>query len=923
MRTKLLAILVANLFAGGSALAADEPFIWNGSGTLGGRLTDTEGAERNGAYGTSGTTLAPFTGPRDEAKANEYRDLDNNVISVIDARGGNSKYFFRFFGENFGADDQYFDLRGGAYGLFKAQLYQDKIPHYLSWNALTPLSNPGGTKQTGAGAYPPYQNPATWNSFDYGIQRDTTGGNFEVSLNSPWFVRADYNQVETTGVKVNSGQLGTGSSNGIIELGMPVDTMTKNATIEAGYTGKTWNIKLAFLDSKFDSGVGQVAWSNFYMQNALDVFYSPPESELKKWSLSGSVRSLPFDSALVARVTQSKLTNSFAVDGYGLKPAGSHSPPTGVGYLYTAPSSSNFDGDHKTTSAAVSLTSTPVAKLESRLYYSYYDKENNSTAIGYAAGGQGPAGSTCPGGNTVSRYCLGALAPIEPFGYEKTEYGLDLAYRFTPRHKLSGGVGVLLVDRHLEPAPETEDRSFWLEYRGRLLDNFGGRLTYRYTERRSEFDHSYTNNSSGQTPAQVPYYFAAYDVSNSDRDKVKLQFDWTPLPELAVNFGATWQQTDYKDLYYGRLDDTRTTYDLTVTYGDPSAFHVTAIGNWGDVEFNQAYRTIASGQSPLPGGPQTATTFDWGTANTQGNWLVGLQADWPVNERLAVMGSVSYGETDGGVDFWSGSYAGAGGFQGGPLVNYVTDNTETTRINLKADYRFNKSWSMTAGYAYEKYDYADDQMRGYQGYYPYYQNLGSTNNSWYSGAYANPGYTNNIFYLTAKWTWDPPITPPPAMKVAQAPVSAPAPAVTPPPPKPAAPAAAPAPAPQVQKITLDSKVLFDFDKAVLKPEGKAAIDSQVVGKLAQVQKLEVVLVTGHTDRLGSDAYNQKLSVKRADAVRDYLVGKGVDKARIETLGLGEKQPVVQCEQKNRKELIACLAPNRRVEVQVKGEATRR
>ncbi|MBK9703383.1 MAG: OmpA family protein [Betaproteobacteria bacterium] len=164
-----------------------------------------------------------------------------------------------------------------------------------------------------------------------------------------------------------------------------------------------------------------------------------------------------------------------------------------------------------------------------------------------------------------------------------------------------------------------------------------------------------------------------------------------------------------------------------------------------------------------------------------------------------------------------------------------------------------------------------------------------------------------------------------ALKVAEAPrATAPVTAPPPPPaPKPATPAPAPVPAPQVQKITLDSKVLFDFDKAVLKPEGKAAIDSQVVGKLAQVQKLEVVLVTGHTDRLGSDAYNQKLSVKRADAVRDYLVGKGVDKAKIETLGLGEKQPVVQCEQKNRKELIACLAPNRRVEVQVKGEATRR
>jgi OOP family OmpA-OmpF porin len=130
----------------------------------------------------------------------------------------------------------------------------------------------------------------------------------------------------------------------------------------------------------------------------------------------------------------------------------------------------------------------------------------------------------------------------------------------------------------------------------------------------------------------------------------------------------------------------------------------------------------------------------------------------------------------------------------------------------------------------------------------------------------------------------------------------------------------PPPAPQVQKITLDSKVLFDFDKAVLKPEGKAAIDAQVVGKLAQVTKLDVVLVTGHTDRLGTDAYNQKLSERRADTVRDYLVSKGVDKAKIETIGLGEKQPLVQCDQKNHKELIACLQPNRRVEVEVKGEA---
>jgi OOP family OmpA-OmpF porin len=123
----------------------------------------------------------------------------------------------------------------------------------------------------------------------------------------------------------------------------------------------------------------------------------------------------------------------------------------------------------------------------------------------------------------------------------------------------------------------------------------------------------------------------------------------------------------------------------------------------------------------------------------------------------------------------------------------------------------------------------------------------------------------------------------------------------------------------VQKITLDSKALFDFDKADLKAEGKTAIDSQVVGKLTNV-KLEIVLVTGHTDRLGSDSYNQKLSERRADAVRNYLVTKGIARDKIETIGMGEKQPVVQCAQKNLKDLIACLQPNRRVEVEAKGES---
>src|SRR5215467_14171882 len=155
------------------------------------------------------------------------------------------------------------------------------------------------------------------------------------------------------------------------------------------------------------------------------------------------------------------------------------------------------------------------------------------------------------------------------------------------------------------------------------------------------------------------------------------------------------------------------------------------------------------------------------------------------------------------------------------------------------------------------------------------------------------------------------------------PAPPPPPPAAPPPPPPPPPAAAPAPS--VVKITLAATALFDFDKYVLKPEGKAAIDREVISKLKDVTKLELVLVTGHTDRIGTQAYNQKLSERRADAVRDYLVSQGVARDKIETLGMGKTQPVpgVVCNQKNMKELIACLAPNRRVDVEVKGEAIKR
>ena len=133
------------------------------------------------------------------------------------------------------------------------------------------------------------------------------------------------------------------------------------------------------------------------------------------------------------------------------------------------------------------------------------------------------------------------------------------------------------------------------------------------------------------------------------------------------------------------------------------------------------------------------------------------------------------------------------------------------------------------------------------------------------------------------------------------------------------PAAKPTVAPAREKVTVAADALFDFNKATLRPEGKAKLDG-VVAKSQQLT-LEVVIAVGHADRIGSAAYNQKLSEKRAAAVKDYLVAKGIPANRVYTEGKGSKQPVTkpnQCKGPKSAKVIACLQPDRRVDIELIG-----
>lgn len=150
---------------------------------------------------------------------------------------------------------------------------------------------------------------------------------------------------------------------------------------------------------------------------------------------------------------------------------------------------------------------------------------------------------------------------------------------------------------------------------------------------------------------------------------------------------------------------------------------------------------------------------------------------------------------------------------------------------------------------------------------------------------------------------------------------APAPAPAPVAPAPVAPApVAPVvpvapPAPVSEKVTFAADAFFDVAKSVLKPDAQAKLDD-LVAKTKDVN-LEVIIAVGHTDSDGSDAYNQKLSVSRADSVKKYLVSKGVEANRVYSEGKGEKQPVADNKTKEGK------AKNRRVEIEVVGTRSRK
>lgn len=199
---------------------------------------------------------------------------------------------------------------------------------------------------------------------------------------------------------------------------------------------------------------------------------------------------------------------------------------------------------------------------------------------------------------------------------------------------------------------------------------------------------------------------------------------------------------------------------------------------------------------------------------------------------------------------------------------------------------------------------------------------------------ATPGYVSDsrdqvwtspygLCWKTTEWSPARAMAPCDAVQVVSAPPAPVVVAAPPPAPIAAAPAPAPAPAPAapapvIEKVSLESDVLFEFDQATLRPQGREKLD-ELADRIKDAQ-VESIVAVGHADRIGPAQYNEKLSAERAEAVKQYLAQKGIEEQRVRTEGAGQSQPVTgdQCKGLRGSKLISCLQPDRRVEIEVRG-----
>lgn len=696
MRKKLLALLIANLLAV-PAFAQDTTL--GGSVSVGGMRVDDDDAI-------------------DASKLNEYRDLDGGLLTEFDIRGRGARYWFDAFGENLGRDDVYATVRGGTYDVFKYRIFTDSLKHNFLFNGITPYAGAGSTLQTSTF---PRLDTATWNGIDeVAYKRRDTGGFFEVQVLNPWYFRVDANEVTTSGSKYGASSQGLSPGNGYVDLIFPVEYTTRNTVVEAGYNSKTIHGALSYMVSKFENDNESFQFTNGFFANGLDTVYQGADNDYTRLAGNLTFRQLPLRSTLAFRFTKDKLESNPALVSSVLH--------TGGVMADTGPSGTTFNGEIENTTFSAVWSAAPARNVDLRVYANSYEREDNSTHV-------------------VFDSALAANYTNEPFSYDKKNFGIEAGFRINRGNRIGAGYDYLETEREgRNDYNDTKDKRFFVEYKNTMLDTLAARVKYTRLERDSNFLLGSDGTGTGDS-AYLNRFVSAFDLSAVDQDQLKVMLDFSPMPNLDLGLEATAKRNKYKDNLLGRLEDEREEIYVSASYGAPGSVRFTVFADSERVTYDSRHRvgfgTAVGTYDPFA--PPTGSTYNWEGTVKDRNTAYGIAMDIPVMPKLAIKASAIYYKGDGSVDLALQEGVPASVTRPVPIAFF--DDSERTSINVKAVYAFNKSWTITAGYAYEKFEYQDEQYMAYRYTIP----ANNRADSYLNGYYANPQYEANIIYALVSY----------------------------------------------------------------------------------------------------------------------------------------------------------------------------
>ncbi len=638
-----------------------------------------------------GVWYDPHGGEGGKAKFTEYRDLreDGRLFGRARLNLDTDKYFINFNVGDFGYQTQYYNVEGGMWGKFKFDLFYDEIPHNITFDARTPFVGAGHDLLVGA----PNPNFPLWNTFDYSILRRQYGGGFKVDVARPFFLDVSFERENRNGIKP-TGAAETSPGGRAFELPEPIEFVTNNLKVSAGYSKKPLFVSLNYVHSDFNnSNSGLFLPSNFNITDEPHhVFSLPPDNTYDKGAFKGAV-SLPFNSRFNTNVGFARGRSETSI------------------VALTAPTPSAYRGKVDNVNYDFTLTSNPIRFLDAKVYYKYYKRDNKS---------DDPTG--------VANIFL---------NYWVSTAGGELGFRLPEHFYLSGGYRY--VDTHRKKDGETDpfemlpnnlDNIFFADLKWSGVDFLEARVGYERLDRSTHYETA----ASKANPAKRYYY------APQVRDTVKAGLDIFPLENLNLGLDYRFQNTDYSNTIFGLKSAKRNEFNISADYKMGKIAKIYGYGDYGWAKFNQLQ---------FQGTP---TIVPWEADQWDKSWGYGIGAEvYLIPRKLTVIFQHDFLKSNGSVDFalYNGLFIAANGLGAGSGAN--NDNIDIGRwddyklysVSIKAVYNFTKSLTAMLGYAYERFWYSDAQLNNYL-----FAPAGppNSNAAFLTGAYKDQSYRANLVF---------------------------------------------------------------------------------------------------------------------------------------------------------------------------------